>query len=179
MLANILLAVAVVVVVCVAVVAMRPSECRVARTALIGAPASAVFERVNDFHNWEAWSPWAKRDPAMKKGYGGAPAGTRPNNTWAGNTAVGAGRTTKTPSPPSELIRIRLEMMRPFAATNTVEFAFRPEGNHTAVTWSMVGESGFIGKALGLFMNMDKMVGGDFEKGLTQMKSVAEAAAKR
>jgi len=134
---------------------------------------------VNDFHNWEAWSPWAKGDPAMKKAYEGAPAGTGAISTWAGNSEVGEGRTTIVESRPNELIRITLEMFKPFAATNTVEFTFMSEGNQTVVTWSMVGKSNFIAKAVHLFMNIDKMVGGDFEKGLAQMKSVVEAAPKQ
>jgi Polyketide cyclase / dehydrase and lipid transport len=178
MLTNILIAIAVVLIVCVVVVAMQPSKFRIMRTATIAAPVPAVFAQVNDLHNWEAWSPWAKRDPAMRKAYEGALAGTGAIYTWAGNSEVGEGRTTITESRPSDLIRIKLEMMKPFAATNTVEFAFKPEGNQTAVTWSMAGERNFTAKALGLVMNMDKMVGGDFEKGLAQMKSVVEAASK-
>ena len=178
MLKKILIALAAIVVVFVAVVAMQPSEFRIMRTAAISAPAPAVFAQVNDFHNWEAWSPWAKRDPAMKKTYEGAPTGTGAISTWAGNSEVGEGRTTIIESRPNELIRIKLEMFKPFAATNTVEFTFTPEGNQTVVTWSMVGKSNFIAKAVHLFMDMDKMVGGDFEKGLAQMKSVVEVAPK-
>jgi len=179
MLKKILIALAAIVVVFVIVVAMQPSEFRVARTATISAPAPAVFAQVNDFHNWEAWSPWAKRDPAMKKAYEGAPAGTGAISTWAGNSEVGEGRTTIVESRPNELIRITLEMFKPFAATNTVEFTFMSEGNQTVVTWSMAGKNNFIAKAVHLFMNIDKMVGGDFEKGLAQMKSVVEAAPKQ
>ena len=86
---------------------------------------------------------------------------------------------TLTESRPNDLIRIRLEFLKPFAAINTAEFTFTPEGNQTAVTWSMAGKNNFIAKAVSLFMNMDKMVGGDFEKGLAQMKSVVEAAPKQ
>ncbi len=176
---KILIALAVIVVVFVVVVAIQPSEFRVTRTATISAPPPAVFAQVNDFHNWEEWSPWAKRDPAMKKAYEGAPAGTGAISTWAGNSEVGEGRTTIVESRPTELIRITLEMFKPFAATNTVEFTFKPEGNQTVVTWSMSGKNNFISKAIHLFMNIDKMVGGDFEKGLAQMKSAVEAAPKQ
>jgi hypothetical protein len=133
---------------------------------------------VNDFHNWTAWSPWAKLDPAMKQTYEGAPAGTGAVSTWAGNKDVGEGRMTIIESRPSELIRIKLEFFKPFAATNTAEFTFKPAGDQTAVTWSMAGEKNFMAKAFGLFMNMDKMIGDDFEKGLANLKSVTETAPK-
>jgi len=158
------------------IVARQPGDFRVVRSATISASPSAVFAQVNDFHNWQAWSPWAKRDPAMKQTYEGAPAGTGAIYTWAGNSDVGAGRMTITRSDPSKLITIKLEFLKPFVATNTAEFAFVPQGNQTYVTWSMSGTKVFIMKAFGLFMNMDKAVGGDFEKGLASLKSIAEAA---
>ena len=175
MLIKILIALAVVVVVFLAIVATRPAEYRVARTATISAPAPAVFAQVNDFHKWEAWNPWAKLDPAMKQTYEGAPAGTGAIYTWTGNTQVGEGRMTLTESRPNELIRINLEFLKPFAATSTAEFTFRPEGNQTIVTWRMAGKNNFMAKAVHLFMDMDKMIGGMFERGLAQMKSVVEA----
>jgi carbon monoxide dehydrogenase subunit G len=178
MLIKILIALAVIVVVFVVVVTVRPSEFRVTRTATISAPPAVVFGQVNDFHKWEAWSPWAKLDPAMKTTYEGAPAGTGAIYAWVGNSQVGEGRMTIMESRPSELVRIRLEFTRPFTATNTAEFTFRPEGDQTAVLWSMTGKYNFITKAVGLFMNMDKMVGGQFEEGLARMKSVVEAAPR-
>ena len=168
-----------IVIVVVVVVAVQPSGFRVERTATISAPAPAVFGQVNDFHNWEAWSPWAKLDPTMRQAFEGAPAGTGAIYTWTANKQVGEGRMTVTESRPNELIRIRLEFLKPFAATNTAEFAFKPEGNQTVVTWSMVGKNNFMAKAVHLVVNMDRMVGGDFEKGLARMKSVAEAAPKQ
>ncbi len=176
MLIKILIAFAVIVIALVLVVAMQPSEFHIERTATISAPAPVVFAQVNDFHNWEAWSPWAKLDPAMKKTYEGTPAGTGTVSTWSGNNQVGEGRATITESRPSDLIRIKLEYVKPFAATNTVEFSFKSEGNQTTVTWSMFGTKNFISKAIGLFMNMDKMVGSAFEKGLASLKSVTEGA---
>ena len=161
------------------VVALRPSKFRVVRSITIVAPAPAVFAQVNDLRKWPAWSPWAKRDPTMRQTYEGPSAGVGAIARWDGNKQVGAGSTTITESRPSERIRITLEMLRPFAATNDVEFAFKPEGEKTAVTWSMDGTNNFLVKAVGLFMNMDKMIGGDFEQGLAQMKSVAEAECKR
>jgi hypothetical protein len=179
MLKIILIAIAVIVVAFVVVVALQPSEFHIVRSATISAPAPAVFAQVNDFHKWEAWNPWGRIDPAMKQSYEGAPAGTGAIYAWAGNKEVGEGRMTLTESRPSDLIRIKLEFFKPFAATNTAEFTFKPEGNQTTVTWSMTGENNFMAKAIHLFINMDKMVGGQFEKGLAQMKSVVEAAAKQ
>src|SRR6058998_3345723 len=175
MLIKILIALAVVVAVFLAIVATRPAEYRVARTATISAPAPAVFAQVNDFHKWEAWSPWAKLDPAMKQTYEGAPAGTGAIYAWAGNNEVGEGRMTLTESRPSDLIRIRLEFLKPFAATSTAEFAFKPEGNRTVVTWSMAGNVNFVAKIVHLFMDMDRMIGDKFEQGLARLKSITEA----
>lgn len=175
---KILIALAVVVIALVGVVAVQPSGFRIARTTTISAPPPAVFAHVNDFHKWEAWNPWAKLDPAMKQTYGGAAAGTGAIYTWAGNREVGEGRMTLTESRPSELIRIKLEFLKPFRATNTAEFTFKPDGDRTVVTWTMTGEKNFIAKAVGLVMNMDRMVGGQFETGLARMKSVVEAAPK-
>jgi hypothetical protein len=179
MLMKILIGLAVIVIGVVAIVATRPSEFRVARTATIAAPAPAVFAQVNDFHNWEAWNPWAKIDPAMKQAYEGASAGTGAVYTWAGNNEVGEGRMTLTESRPSDLIRIRLEFLKPFRGTSLAEFTFKPEGDHTIVTWSMAGQNNFMAKAVHLFMAMDKMIGGNFEKGLAQMKAVVEGARTR
>ena len=178
MLAKILIGLAALIVLALVVVALQPSEFRITRTAAIAAPPSAVFAQVNDFHKWEAWSPWAKLDPAVRNTFSGAPAGTGAVFAWVGNSKVGEGRMTITESRPSELIRIKLEFMKPMAATHTAEFSFEPEGDRTAVTWSMFGHHSFVGKAFGLVMNMDKMLGGEFDKGLAAMKSVAEAAAR-
>jgi hypothetical protein len=175
MVIKILIGLAVIVVVLLIVVALQPSDCRVARSAMVAAPADVVFAQVNDFHNWEAWNPWGKLDPAMRQSHEGPPAGVGAVYSWAGNNQVGEGRMTLTESQPSDLIRIRLEFMKPFAATCAAEFTFKPQGDQTVVTWSMAGKNNFMAKAMHLFMNMDKMIGGQFEKGLAQMKSIAEA----
>ena len=178
MLIKTLIALAVIAIVVVVVVAVRPAEFHVARTARIAAKPPAVFAQVNDFRKWDAWNPWAKLDPAMKQSYEGAPAGAGAVYTWAGNSHVGEGRMTLTESRPSDLIRIKMEFLKPFANTSTAEFTFRPEGDQTVVTWSMEGRNNFMAKAIHLVMNMDKMIGGQFEKGLAQMKAVAEAAPR-
>jgi hypothetical protein len=179
MIRKILIALAGIVVVFVAIVAMQPSEYRVARTVRISASAPAVFGQVNDFHKWEAWNPWAKLDPAMKQTYEGAPAGIGAVYTWAGNNQAGEGRMTLTESRPSELVRIKLEFLKPFAGTSIAEFTFKPEDNQTAVTWSMTGKLSFMAKVVHLFMDMDRMIGANFEKGLADMKSVVEVKEGR
>jgi uncharacterized protein YndB with AHSA1/START domain len=157
------------------VIAMQPNEFRITRSAKMAAPPEIVFEQVNDYHNWDAWSPWAKLDPNAKVTFEGPSAGKGAVFTWSGNDQVGAGRQTIVESRPNELVQIRLEFQKPFQATNTAEFTFKPEGEQTVVTWSMFGQNNFMGKAISLFMDCDKMVGGDFEKGLASMKSIVEA----
>ena len=179
MLNKILIALAVIVIVLVIVVALQPATFRIVRSTAIIAPVSKVFEQVNDFHKWESWSPWAKLDPAMKTTFAGAPAGTGAIYSWSGNNDVGEGRMTLTESRPNELVRINLEFIKPFAATNTTEFVFKPEADKTMVSWTMFGTNNFMAKAFGLFMDMDKMIGGDFEKGLAQLKSAAETTGKQ
>jgi uncharacterized protein YndB with AHSA1/START domain len=174
---KILVALAAIIVVFLGFVAVQPSEFRITRSATIAAPPETVFTQVNDFHKWEAWSPWAKLDPNAKNSFEGPSAGTGAKFHWSGNSEVGEGGMTITESQPNDLIRIKLEFLKPFAATNTTEFTFVPEKEGTQVTWSMSGNNNFMGRVFCLFMNMDKMVGGDFEKGLTSMKSIAEAAA--
>lgn len=176
MLIKLLIVVGVFVVVFLIVVAMRPADFRISRRATIGAPPPMVFAQVNDFHNWEAWNPWGKIDPAMKQTYEGPPSGRGARYAWVGNKEVGEGCMTITESRPSDLILIRLEFFKPFPAINTTEFTFHPQGNQTIVTWTMTGRHNFMVKAVCLFMNMDRMIGGQFEKGLAAMKSIAENA---
>jgi hypothetical protein len=178
MLTKILIGVVAIIAVFLIVVALQPSAFRVTRQATITAAPDAVFAYVNDLHNWDAWSPWAKLDPEMKKSYEGASSGEGAIYAWNGNKEVGEGRTTIIESRPSELIHIKLEFLRPFACRNDVEFTFEPQDDGTLVTWKMWGENNFIAKAVHLFMDMDKMVGGDFEKGLANLKSVVEGVAQ-
>jgi polyketide cyclase/dehydrase/lipid transport protein len=154
--------------------AFAPKAFRIERSATIKAPASAVFAQVNDFQNWRAWSPWEKLDPALKRSYDGPVSGTGAKYAWIGNRNVGEGRMTIVDSRPGELVRIKLEFRRPFAATNTAEFRFEPTDGGTAVTWSMSGHNNLISRAMCLFINMDRMVGGQFEQGLSNMKNVVE-----
>ena len=179
MLKKILIVLLVIIVALAVIIARQPSDFVISRSTTINAPAATVFEQVNDFHKWDAWSPWAKLDPALKKSHEGAAAGVGAMYAWSGNDQVGEGRMSLTESRPSQIIRIKLEFLKPFAATSTAEFRFKPDGNQTTVTWSMFGTNNFMAKAFGLFMNMDRLVGGDFEKGLAQLKAVAETTAKQ
>lgn len=174
MLPAILLGVALVVLAFVALVASRPAAFRISRTTRISAPAESVFALVNDFHQWERWSPYEKRDAAMTKSYEGAPSGTGAVYGWSGDKQVGQGRMTIVESRPYELICIRLEFERPFKATNTAEFTFAAAGSQTSVTWTLLGRNNFMMKAMGLLLNMDKLIGKDFEQGLSQLKAAAE-----
>ncbi len=179
MLKKIALVLSVLVVAFVAYVALQPSDYRVARSATISAPAPDVFAQVNDFRKWEAWSPWAKLDPVAKAEFEGPAAGPGAIFKWDGNAQVGAGTMTLTESRPSELIKIKLDFVKPFVASSTTEFTFKPQGNQTAVTWVMSGQNDFFSRAICMFMNQDKMVGGAFEQGLANMKAIVEAAAKK
>ena len=146
MLKKILLALALILVVFVIVVALQPADFRVTRSAAFSAPAEAVFAQVNDFHKWAAWSPWAKLDPNAKNSFEGPAAGTGAAMSWAGNKDVGEGRMTITESRTNELIRIRLEFLKPFATVNLAEFTFKPAAETTTVTWSMTGTRNFFSK---------------------------------
>jgi hypothetical protein len=178
MLKKILIGIAAVIVLFVIIVALQPGQYRVSRSATITAAPSVVFEHVNDLHKWDAWSPWAKLDPAMKVTFDGPAAGAGASYAWVGNKDVGEGKMSITETKANELVRLKLEFIKPFTSTAMTEFTFKPEGNQTSVTWSMSGHKNFISKAFCLFMNMDKMVGGDFEKGLASLKSVVQVAAK-
>jgi hypothetical protein len=172
-----------VVVVFLVVVAMQPAEFKVQRSATLAAPADIAFALVNDFHAWNDWSPWSKRDPNMKTAFEGPSAGTGASYAWLGNREVGEGRMTITDSKPNSSIDISLEFKKPFEATNHTLFTFTPQNDKTSdktlVTWSMDGKNNFVGKAFGMFMNMDKLVGGDFETGLAQMQKSADAALEK
>jgi uncharacterized protein YndB with AHSA1/START domain len=179
MLKKILIALAAIIGLFLVVVAMQPSEFRIERSTTIAAPAENVFAQVNDFHNWDAWSPWAKLDPNAKNTFDGPPAGKGAVFHWAGNSEVGEGEMTITESRPNEHIRIKLEFIKPFADTSTTEFTLKPEGDQTHVTWSMFGNNNFMSKIFCLFMDMEKMVGGSYEKGLANMKTIVEKSAEK
>ena len=175
----ILIAIPVLIVVFLIIVAMQPSEYRITRSFAVVAPPEAVFPQVNELKKWEAWNPWGKIDPAMKLTYEGPTSGVGAAYAWVGNNEVGEGRMTITESRPNELVQFKLEFFKPMAGVSTAEFTFKPQGNQTDVTWTMTGKNNFIAKAFCMFMSMEKMIGGQFEKGLADLKSVVEAAAKK
>lgn len=159
-------------------IAMQSEELKVTRSATMNATPSQVFEQVNDFHKWDAWSPWAKMDPNMKVTFSGPASGTAASYSWVGNDDVGEGKMVITTSHPNDHIGIDLEFIKPFPAKNVTDFTFKQDGDKTNVNWTMTGKKNFVMKAFCLVMDMDKMIGADFEKGLAQLKTVVEAAPK-
>ena len=156
------------------VIASRPAKFHIERSQQIAAAPSDVFAQVSDFHAWRGWSPYEKLDPTMTRTFTGATAGTGAVYAWAGNGKVGEGRMTIEKAEPASKLSIRLEFIKPFQAVNTAAFSFVPSGAGTTVTWAMDGENNFVGKAVALFVGMDKLVGTDFERALGALKSVVE-----
>lgn len=178
MIRKIVLAVLVLVAAFLAYVATRPDTFHVERTAVVHAPADFVFARVEDFHLWRDWSPWERLDPAMQRTFSGAERGLGAVYEWKGNDKVGEGRMTITNATRPDRVDFRLEFLAPFKATNQAALAFSPGDGGTTVKWTMDGRNDFLGKAMCVFMDMDKAVGGDFEKGLAALDSVAAADAR-
>jgi hypothetical protein len=154
--------------------ATRPDSFRIERSAVINAPPDRIFAQVNDLKAWTAWSPWERIDPALKRTYSGPQGGKGAAYAWEGNKDVGSGRMEITDTVPAAKITIKLDFLKPFEAHNTAEFAFAREGDSTKVTWAMYGPSPFLSKLIGLVFNMDRMVGGQFETGLANLKSLSE-----
>ena len=154
--------------------ATRPGFFTVQRTASIKAPPEKIFPMINDFRNWTAWSPYEHKDPAMKRTYGIATTGRGAIYEWAGDKNVGSGRITITDASPPSKVMIDLDMIKPFAASNKVEFTLVPNGDSTAVTWEMEGGVPYFAKIIHVFFDMDQMVGKDFEAGLANLKAGAE-----
>lgn len=154
--------------------ATRADSFRVERDIVIRAPAGKIFPRVNDFHQWSAWTPYDK-DPAMTKLFSGASSGVGAIYEWEGNPQVGKGMIQITAVQPDAKITLQLDFIKPFAAHNHAEFTFLPEGEETRVRWAMYGPQPYFGKLMSLFFNVDKMVGEDFAKGLAKLKAVVEA----
>ena len=179
MIARILLGVVVVAIAFVIVVATRPSRFHIERSIAVLAPPENVFAQINNFHNWAAWSPWEKLDLQMQKTFSGPASGAGAGYAWRSeNGKVGQGQMTIERSDRPSLVRVKLEFIKPFAATNTVTFTIARAAENATVTWAMDGHNGFLGKMFHLVMNMDKMVGGDFGRGLAALKSVAEASPR-
>ncbi|QQR80491.1 MAG: SRPBCC family protein [Deltaproteobacteria bacterium] len=154
--------------------ATRPDDFRITRSINIAAPADVVFSHINDLHAWQAWSPWAKKDPKAQVSYAGPETGVDSSFHWAGNSDVGEGTMTIIESRPGQLVRFQLDFLKPFKATNNSEFVLNATQDGTTVSWSMYGKNNFISKVIGIFMDCKKMVAPDFEQGLLNLKSVAE-----
>ena len=176
---KILIVLALIIVVFLIVVALQPGEFQVSRSTTIAATPAEIFPEVNDFHRMEKWSTWSHMDPAMKVTYEGPEAGEGAIYRWVSdNNKVGQGSMTIVKSQPPELIRINLEFIKPFAGVCPIEFTFRPDPAGTAVTWTMSGKNSFVAKAMHLFMNMDNMIGAEFEKSLAHLKKIVENESK-
>lgn len=177
MLKIVLLVIVVAIVAVLGFAATRPDTFVVKRAAVINAPPERLVGMVQDFHQWGAWSPWEKMDPGMSRTYEGPAAGVGSAYAWSGNDKVGAGRMEIQKVVPAHEVVFKLDFLKPFKASNTGRFVFEAEGAATRVTWTMEGKSPYISKLMGLFFNMDKMIGKDFETGLANMKAAAEKQA--
>jgi len=154
--------------------ATRPDQFRIVRKAHIKAPPDRVFAKLNDFHQWISWSPWEELDPAMTRMHSGAASGPGAKYAWEGNKKVGQGSMEITSAEPPRKLDLKLDFIKPFEAHNTTEFLLEPRDGGTDVTWTLNGTNPYMMKVMGIFMNMDKMVGKDFEKGLDKLKKQSE-----
>src|SRR5512146_2170299 len=177
MLKKIAIGVVVLVVALLGYAATRPDSFRVERSTSINAPPEKIFALINDLHRWQSWSPFEKKDPAMKRTLSGAPNGKGAMYEWDGNKEIGKGRMEITDASPPSRVTIQLDFVKPFEAHNVVDFTLEPRGDATNVTWTIQGPSPFISKVIGIFCNMDKMIGKDFETGLASLKTEAEKGA--
>jgi uncharacterized protein YndB with AHSA1/START domain len=168
----IILAVAIAIVLILA--ATKPDTFSVQRATAVKAPPQQIFSAISDFHQWGSWSPWENKDPAMQRTYSGAASGKGAVYGWEGNKNVGSGRMEiLEASTPSKIV-IKLDFLKPFEAHNTAEFTMLPQGDVTHVTWVMHGPAVFMSRVMQVFMNLDKMIGKDFETGLANLKSLTE-----
>ena len=154
--------------------AMQPDTFRIERLININGSPERIFPHIDDFHQWEAWSPWEKTDTEIQRNYRGAESAKDPIYEWQGNKDIGQGRMEIIQSIPSANLVIALHFMQPFEAQNTVEFILQNRDNTTTVTQAMYGPSPLISKLMDLFFNMDKMVGEKYEEGLASLKAIVE-----
>ncbi len=161
------------------IVAMQPSEFRVQRSVVIASSASTIFPLINNLQLGRSWSPWEKLDPEMTRRYAGPESGAGAAYSWSGNDKVGQGRMTILDSKTNEKVTCNLENFRPFESVSKVEFELKPQDGGTSVEWSLTGQKGFGQKAACMFMSMDKLIGDDFDKGLTLLKKQVEAVASK
>jgi hypothetical protein len=154
--------------------ATKPNTFSVQRAALVKAPAEKIFPLINDFHQWGSWSPYEHKDPAMKRSYSGTTSGKGAVYAWDGNKNVGSGRMEILDASVPAKIVIKLDFFTPFEGHNTAEFTMLPQGDATSLTWLMHGPAPFMAKIMHVFMNIDRMVGKDFEIGLANLKRLTE-----
>src|SRR6185369_14614973 len=176
MITKILIGLVAVIALFLIIVALRPADFRVERSATLSASPAALFEQVNDHHKFAVWNPFLKLDPNVKNTYSGPDSGVGAVCSWEGNNNIGAGSSTIVESKPGELVRFRMDWKRPMEGTSTVDFTFKPQGDKTVVTWAMYGKNNFMGKLVSLFMDCEKMCGPQFEQGLASLGEVAAAA---
>jgi uncharacterized protein YndB with AHSA1/START domain len=174
MLTTVLVIVILAVLAIVAYAATKPSAFRIERSITIDAPPQAVFDIVQDFGRTREWLPWDALDPAMKRTISTPASGVGASYEWEGNKKVGAGRQEIIATEPPRLIRVMIDFFRPMKARNTVEYTFAPQGGGTRVNWAMFGDFPLMSRIFDIFMNIDTMVGKDFEKGLASLKALAE-----
>src|SRR6266480_1840280 len=152
----------------------KPDTFTVRRATTVKAPPERIFPLINDFHQWGTWSPYEAKDPAMKRTYSGTASGKGAVYAWQGNKNVGSGRMEILDSSVPSKITIKLDFFKPFEGHNTAEFTMLPQGDVTNVTWTMHGPAVFMSKLMQVFMNLDHMIGRDFEVGLANLKKLAE-----
>ena len=175
---EVIVVIAIVLAVAIAVIlglaATKPNKLRVARAIDIKAPAEKIYPLISDFHPWVWWSPYEKKDPAMKRTYGGADRGKGATYAWDGDKNVGSGRMEILEATPPSRIVIKLDFFTPFEGHNTAEFTMLPQGDGTHVTWVMHGPANFMSRLIQVFINLDNMIGRDFEAGLANLKTLTE-----
>src|SRR4030095_262109 len=156
----------------------RPSYLHVERAATIAAPPETIYPLINDFRTWSSWSPYEKVDPAMRRTFSGAPSGKGAVYEWAGNSSIGEGRMEIADTSHPSQVTIKLDFVKPLEGHNVARFELVPRGNTTEVKWTMEGPTPLIGKLIGVFVNMDTMIGSQFESGLASLKAIAEGKAR-
>ena len=174
MLKKIAIAILVIAAVIFGMAMMQPDTFTVTRSTTIKAPPEKIIPLVNDFRNWQSWSPWENLDPAMQRTFSGPASGTGAVYQWQGNSDVGRGRMEITGQQLPSKVTVKLDFIEPIASSNVTEFSFVPQGDSTTVNWTMTGPMMFVTKIMSVFTSMDKMIGNDFDKGLAKMKTVAE-----
>ncbi len=172
--AIIAVALAVAIAIVLILAATKPDTLRVQRATTVKAPPETIFSLINDFHQWGSWSPYENKDPAMKRSYSGTASGKGAVYAWDGNKNVGSGRMEILDSSPPSKILIKLDFFKPFEGHNTAEFTMLPQGDATNVIWVMYGPAPFMSRVMQVFMNLDNMIGKDFEVGLANLKRLTE-----